>query len=748
MTITCPNCQSENASEAGFCNKCGSKLQITEGVYSPQTKTLQTPIKDLAAGTLVAEKFKLIEELGRGGMGVVYLAEQIAPVKRKVAIKIIKLGMDTKQVMSRFEVERQALAIMDHPSIAKVYDAGATETGRPYFVMEYVKGVPITEYCDTHRLNNRERLELFQEVCNGIQHAHQKGVIHRDIKSSNILVTVHDNKPVPKIIDFGVAKATAQRLTERTLFTEMGQLIGTPEYMSPEQAEMTGLDIDTRTDIYSLGVLLYELLVGALPFDSDSLRAAGLSEIQRIIRETDPPKASTRLSSLGDSQISIAQHRRTDPSALRKQLKGDLDWIIIKAMEKDRIRRYETVNGLAADITRHLKNEPVLARPPSTSYKLQKMISRHKIGFGFTVALAVLIVGFAIAMTIASSRIATERDRAEEEAAKAVAINAFLQDTLGSANPVEGSDRDITVLEALETATNKIEEAFSNQPEVETEVRHTIGVTYLRLGHYDAAEDMLHSALSVARKAYPSDHPELASPLTSLAVLLHEKGKFDEAESLYREAIEIRQKHFGREDPEYASILSNVGILLQDKGDYEAAEPIFREILDIDRKLLGDDDLNVAIDLNNLGNLLIDMGDYEASEPYLRDAVSILQKHDHPWVSIAMSNLGELMNRRGEYGAAEPIFHEALSIGLEHLGDKSQDVAKIRSKYGECLLKLRKYEEAETELLVSLPILMDTLGEQNKRTQLTILFLVELYVALDKEDEADKFRKLLALSEQ
>jgi serine/threonine protein kinase/tetratricopeptide (TPR) repeat protein len=748
MANTCPECQSENASDASFCYRCGFRFDLAEGSHSLKTKTLQTTVQDLEAGATIAEKYKLIEEVGRGGMGVVYLAEQIAPVKRKVAVKIIKLGMDTKQVMARFEAERQALAMMDHPSIAKVYDASATETGRPYFVMEYVKGVPITKYCDTHRLNNRDRLELFQEVCHGVQHAHQKGIIHRDIKASNILVAIHDNKPVPKIIDFGVAKATAQRLTERTMFTEMGQLIGTPEYMSPEQAEMSGLDIDTRTDIYSLGVLLYELLVGALPFDSDTLRAAGLGEIQRIIRETDPPKASTRLSNLGDNQTSIAHSRNTDPSALRKQLKGDLDWIILKAMEKDRTRRYETVNGLAADIRRHLDSEPVLARPPSTVYKFQKMVSRHKIGFVFTVALAILIVGFAVAMTIASARIGAERDRAEEEAAKATAINAFLQDTLGSANPIEGSDRDITVLEALEIASDKIEEAFSNQPEVEVEVRHTIGVTYLRLGHYDRAEDMLRSSLRVARTVYSPDFPELAAPLTSLAVLLHDRGKFDDAEALYREALEIRQKHYGREDADVASILSNLGIVLQDKGDYEAAEPIFREILDIDRKLLGETDLNVAIDLNNLGNLLRNKGDYKASESYLREAISILQTHEHPWVSMAMSNLGDLMNRKGDYESAKPIFEEALAIGLAHLGDKNQDIAKLQSRYGKCLLKLGQYEEAEINLLRALPILMDTLGEHDARTQETIGLIIELYEALNSEVEAEKYRQLLLSRER
>lgn len=748
MTTQCPRCQKENPSGSVFCSGCGAKLESEEVLTTPQTKTLQTSVQDFSVGTIIAEKYRLLEELGRGGMGVVFLAEQVSPLRRKVAIKIIKLGMDTKQVIARFEAERQALAMMDHPNIAKVYDAGATETGRPYFVMEFVKGVPVTEYCDTHRLNNRERLELFLEICRGVQHAHQKGLIHRDIKASNILVTIHDDKAVPKIIDFGVAKATAQRLTERTMFTEMGQLIGTPEYMSPEQAEMSSLDIDTRTDVYSLGVLLYELLVGALPFDSETLRAAGLSEIQRIIRETDPPKASTRLSGLGDSQISIAEHRRTDPSALRKQLKGDIDWIIFKAMEKDRTRRYETVNGMAMDIARHLHNEPVLARPPSPAYKLQKMMARHKIGFGFSVAMGVLIIGFAIAMTVFSARVAKERDRAEAEAAKAQAINAFLQDTLGSANPIEGTDREITVLEALAAATDKIEDAFSNQPEVETEVRHTIGVTYLRLGHYEEAEAMLHSALRVAREAYVPDHPELAAPITSLAVLLHERGKFSQAEALYREALEIRQKHFGRNDEGVASILNNLGILLQDVGDYDAAESIFREILDMDRELLGDDDLNVAIDLNNLGNLLRDKGDYAASEPLLKEAIAILQKHEHPWVSIAMSNLGELMNRKGDYRAAEPIFEEALSIGLAHLGDKNQDIAKLQSRYGECLLRIGKYEGAENKLFAALPILRDTLGDQDLRTQQTIGLIVELYEALNRNDEAAEYRRLLSPHEQ
>jgi len=320
--------------------------------------------------------YRIIQKLGEGGMGEVYEAEQTEPIRRRIALKIIKWGMDTKQVVARFESERQALALMNHPNIAKVFDAGATEQGRPFFVMECVKGVPITEYCDKHKLNNRQRLELFNQVCDGIQYAHQKGIIHRDIKASNVLVMIQDDKPVPKIIDFGVAKATAQRLTEKSVFTEMGQLIGTPEYMSPEQAEMSGLDIDTRTDVYSLGVLLYELLVGVLPFESEDLRSAGFDEIRRKIREVEPPKPSTRLTTPGFDTAHALKNRQMDLSTLAKQLKGELDWITMKAMAKDRTQRYASASELAADVTRYLKQEPVVAGPPSATYRLRKYVRR------------------------------------------------------------------------------------------------------------------------------------------------------------------------------------------------------------------------------------------------------------------------------------------------------------------------------------------------------------------------------------
>ena len=344
--------------------------------------------------------YKLLEKIGEGGMAIVYMAEQQEPIRRKVALKIIKLGMDTKQVIARFEAERQALAMMDHPNIAKVFDAGATDTGRPYFVMELVKGASITEFCDANNLSTHERLKLFFQVCQAVQHAHQKGIIHRDIKPSNVMVMLHDDKPVPRVIDFGIAKATNQRLTEKTLFTRYAHMIGTPTYMSPEQAQMSGLDVDTRTDIYSLGVLLYELLTGTTPFDAKTLQKAGYAEIERIIRETDPPKPSTRLRSLGQEVVDVARRRQTSGEVLRKLIKGDLDCIVMKCLEKDRTQRYETVYGLAEDIERHLKNEPILARSPGMIYRLQKFARRHRLRIAVAAGGAVLLAGLVVAVVM------------------------------------------------------------------------------------------------------------------------------------------------------------------------------------------------------------------------------------------------------------------------------------------------------------------------------------------------------------
>jgi serine/threonine protein kinase len=377
-------------------------------------------------------RYKLLEKVGEGGCGVVYVAEQTEPVRRRVALKVIKLGMDTKAVVARFEAERQALAMMDHPNIAKVLDAGTTEIGRPYFVMELVRGIRITDYCDQNQLSTKERLDLFIKVCQAIQHAHQKGIIHRDIKPSNILVTLHDGVPVPKVIDFGIAKATEGRLTDATVYTQLHQFIGTPAYMSPEQAEMSGLDIDTRSDIYSLGVLLYELLAGSTPFDAKDLMASGIDAMRKTIREKEPVRPSTRFATLkGEELTTTAKRRSTDTSKLMHQLKGDLDWIVMKCLEKDRTRRYDTANGLATDLKRHLNNEPVVARPPSSAYRFQKLVRRNKLAFAAGVAIAVaLLLGIiastsqAIRATHAKREALTARQQAETSEQKAVAAQA------------------------------------------------------------------------------------------------------------------------------------------------------------------------------------------------------------------------------------------------------------------------------------------------------------------------------------
>src|SRR5271156_2682878 len=354
---------------------------------------------------VVIGPYQLLQLIGEGGMGQVWLAEQQQPVHRRVALKLIKVGMDTREVVARFESERQALALMDHPAIAKVFDAGSTPEGKPYFVMEYVDGLPINQYCDRHRLTMRQRMELFIQVCEGVQHAHQKAIIHRDLKPSNVLVVEQDNKPVPKIIDFGLAKATAQRLTDKTMFTELGVIMGTPEYMSPEQADQSEQNIDTRTDVYSLGVILYQLLVGALPFDAKAMRTAGFEEILRKIREEEPPKPSTRIRSTGDASAASAEKRNEEPRSFAQHLRGELDWITMKALEKDRVRRYGTAPEFSADISRYLRNEPVVAGPATAAYRMKKYAVRHRIALGAAAGLVLLLAGFVVVQAAELRRI-------------------------------------------------------------------------------------------------------------------------------------------------------------------------------------------------------------------------------------------------------------------------------------------------------------------------------------------------------
>ncbi len=477
-------------------------------------------------GTIIGP-YKLLEQIGEGGFGLVFMAEQQQPVRRKVALKILKPGMDTRQVIARFEAERQALALMDHPNIARVLDAGETSTGRPHFVMELVKGVPITDYCDQNRLTTRDRLALFTHVCHAVQHAHHKGIIHRDLKPSNVMVTLHDGVPVVKVIDFGVAKALGQQLTDKTLFTGFAQMVGTPMYMSPEQAQLSGLDIDTRSDIYSLGVLLYELLAGVTPFDKERLRTVGYDEMRRIIREEDPPSPSTRLSTLGQAGVTVSAERQSDPKRLCRLLRGELDWIVMKAIEKDRNRRYETANELARDVERYLHDEPVLACPPSAGYRIRKFLSRNR-GRLFTsavIGLATLALIGAMAWS-AWDRHTRSIQQVNEKSARAAVLSAQLRGILSDITRLEEQQAWPQALAAARRAETAVEVG-----EGDTEIAATV--------RRHVAELQFVERLEVARSM--RDDYELGGALApgvaSARPVDAVPANFDEIERAYNEAF-------------------------------------------------------------------------------------------------------------------------------------------------------------------------------------------------------------------
>jgi tetratricopeptide (TPR) repeat protein len=625
-------------------------------------------------------RYRLLQRVGEGGMGEVWLAEQTQPVRRQVALKVIKAGMDSAQVIARFEAERQALALMDHPAIARVFDGGTTPEARPYFAMEYVKGEPITVYCDRHRLGTRERLELFAQVCDAVQHAHQKGIIHRDLKPSNVLLTIQDDRPVPKIIDFGVAKATGQHLTERTLFTELGVLIGTPEYMSPEQAEMGALDIDTRTDIYALGVLLYELLTGALPFDRKELRQAGLLEIQRIIREKEPPRPSARITQLGPASTEAAKNRQSEPRRLVSELRGDLDWITMRALEKDRTRRYQTANALAADVRRHLGNEPVYAGPPSASYRAGKFVRRHRFGVAAAATLVLLLAAFAGAMAVQARRIARERDKARLATQKAEQINAFVVGMLGSADP-RVSGRDVTVASVLDSASTKVEGELGGQPEIKAAVLATLGTTYEGLGLYAPARQALQAALDASIAAHGPDHIEVARALDRLAGVAESEGNLREAERLDRQSLATLDRLGVTDSSDAAQVKANLALVLNGLGKSAEAEALYREVLAIQRRVDGERSEEVAATLNNLGVLLGQRGDWAGSEPLHREALDIVRAvrgPEHPDVAAGMNSLGAVLEARGDLPGAEALYRNSLVLRLKLLGSDHPDVARSR----------------------------------------------------------------------
>ena len=629
--------------------------------------------------------YRILRLLGEGGMGEVYEADQEKPVRRKVALKVIKRGMDSKQIVARFESERQALALMNHPNIARVFDAGTARGGRLYFVMEFVQGVPITSYCDTHRLDMRQRLELFLQVCDGVQHAHHKGIIHRDIKPSNVLVKVEDDKPMPKIIDFGVAKATIQPLTERTMATEVGAMVGTPEYMSPEQVEMSGLDIDTRTDVYSLGLLLYELLAGAAPFDPSELRRASFDEMRRRIREEDPPAPSRRVNTLGDALTGSAEHRGTDAGSLIRQLRGDLDWIAMKSIEKDRTRRYATPSALAADISRHLRNEPVVARPPSAAYRIGKFARRHRAGVAAAVVVgAALLIGAAVSSigfvrARAAERLARqEADRANFAAATSQEVSDFLVGLFNVSDPSAGRGNTITARELLDEGAQRIRQELRDRPRVQARLMDTIGTVYRSLGLYDESLRLLEEGLASREKALGPDHTDVAASLNNLAYLLWITGDHERARPLHERALGIREKVLGPDHPDVAMSLNNLGNVVADSGDYEASRPLYERALRIREAALGPDHTDVAASLNNLASVLQYLGRYDEARPLYERALAIDENthgSNHVYVAIGLDNLGSLLQATGDYLDALPMHERALAIREEVLGPDHPEVA-------------------------------------------------------------------------
>jgi len=622
-------------------------------------------------GTMIG-RYKLLQKIGEGGCGTVFMAEQEEPVRRKVALKVIKLGMDTKEVIARFEAERQALALMDHPNIARVLDAGATAAGRPFFVMELVHGTPITRYCDEHSLSTAARLELFSQVCHAVQHAHQKGIIHRDLKPSNVLVTVHDAQPLPKVIDFGIAKATQGRLTDHTLFTAFEQFLGTPAYMSPEQAELSSLDVDTRSDVYSLGVLLYELLTGRVPFDTKALVEAGLDEVRRVIRETEPPRPSARLATLTHAEsATIAKLRGTAPAHLSLLLRGDLDWIVMRCLEKDRGRRYETANGLAADLQRHLRHEPVSARPPSTAYLLQKLMRRHRATVTAGIAvLVVLLVGIA-----ASTWQAVRATRAE------LLADSRLRSELAARQEAE-SQRQLAVdrLHAEQAARRETEQ---QKAVAEQERNRAQGAEQL-------AAQRLQDELAARRDA----EQQQAAAEQQRALAQQQQARAEQERNRAREAENLARTEAAR-SAEAARLMAD---MLKGAGPHIAlvSNPkLLHAILDrtAQRLLEPADDAGRTELRDALSAVYYDLGDYSTS-------IAIGGKWadpSHPTLASALHQLGVALMHRGLLADAEHVLREALTVDrlVSLAGTGRSDAVNLRRDLNEVLRKAGRPEVSE-----------------------------------------------------
>ncbi|CAN5580066.1 hypothetical protein BH09PLA1_BH09PLA1_04810 [soil metagenome] len=737
---------------AGAEHECFLNAPTVHDEFLSQAEILERP------GARIGP-YKLLQLIGEGGFGSVFLAEQVKPVARRVALKIIKLGMDTRQVVARFEQERQALALMDHSHIARVFDAGSTETGRPFFVMELCSGQPITDYCDKHNLSIANRLELFTQVCRAVQHAHQKGLIHRDIKPSNVLVSTQDSEPHAKIIDFGIAKATASKLTEKTLFTEHKHLIGTPEYMSPEQAEGS-LDIDTRTDVYSLGVLLYELLTGSTPFDSKSLRSAAYAEIQRIIREVDPPKPSTRLQQSSDTIGNVASQRNVEPKKLGTIVRGELDWIVMKALEKGRNRRYESANALGSDIERYLSGEAVSAAPPSRSYVFRKFVSRHKgpVSAGTAVTLALVLGAIAFAWQAQRARRARDQAIASQQAelqarTRAEAINHFVIDALQSSDPYQGGSKEVTISQAMDRAAQQLDQgAFKADPLIEAGLRFTIGSIFTNNAKFEQSEAQLTRAIAIQEATLGPENPELARTLRELAMLYREQKKFAQGQPFAERSLAIRQKVLGPGHLETAESFDELGTLEFSKGDFVVAETNLAKALQIREKWPGAEPRKFTGTLNNLANTKRALAKYAEAEPLFQRAIAVAKQQlgpDDPDLAATVNNLAEFYRTLGRLAEAEPLFAQSLEIYQRALGPEHPKVSDSLNNLAAIYAATSRLDQAESHYLSALAIREKVFGSDSADVAQILNNIADVYRLTGRVKEAQAaYQKMLEIYER
>jgi len=669
----------------------------------------------IAAGVRIGP-YTLIQQIGEGGMGSVWLAEQKEPVRRNVALKIVKAGMDTREVIARFEAERQALALMNHANIAKVLDAGTTNQGRPYFVMELVQGIPITQFCDKHRLPPTERLELFVSVCHAVQHAHQKGIIHRDIKPSNVLVLKQDNQPVAKVIDFGLAKATGQKLTEKTLFTAMGQMVGTPAYMSPEQADATGLDIDTRTDVYSLGVLLYELLTGVTPIDLETIRSAGYAEVQRIVREQEPPKMSARLSLLGEQSKVMTQNRSTDSKRLCQLVRGDLDLIAMKAMEKERDRRYETPSSFAADVERFLNNEEIEARPASAGYRLKKMFRRNRVAVLTTSSVAAaLLIGTIVSSWQAyraESALGAEREAnqvAEKRLDQLEKINNVIASVFGDLDPaledLGGAPLRTQLINRMDEVSELIEGDATGAPLMVGRLELSLGVAQNNLGNQEKSLELLKRALHKHEANLGSENLESIHVLTELAQAENSLGKFPEAVEKLERAHKLLLDQLGHKDQRTIQCMSQLASSYTNAGEQSKGLDLQKEALKFANEFLGPQDEETLEIMSRLGGQHFAMNDRE---------------HD------------EECNR---------LYEEHLRLRIAKKGKKHYQSLQARKGLASIQLAMHKEKEAIENYQQVHAGFQEMFGDEHITT---VLANCSVAYAYDRSGESDKGLKILA----